>query len=320
MQPGPGRPRRGGGRAMITHKQLQCFAAIVEEGGFTPAARKLYMTQPAVSWQVRALEENLELKLLERSERRVVLTEAGRIFYRNARRILNQYQAMDSEMAQFRDLERGQLRVGASTIPGEYLLAAYLARFQAKYPGVQLQMSIADSSRILSLLEEETVPVGVVGATGFPAGIRAEPFLEDQLVLVAHRDHPLARQPELTPAEALSGGLLLREEGSGTRQKLLEALAEHGCGPVSPVLELGSTRAILSAVEANLGISWVSRAVLGRDPAGGSLVVIPTPGFRVLRHFHIVTRKDRTLSPLARAFIECLRQREEEEQDDTDRI
>jgi DNA-binding transcriptional LysR family regulator len=287
---------------MHSFKQLQCFVAIVEEGGFTPAAQKLYMTQPAISWQIKTLEGGLGLKLIERSERKLVLTEAGQLFYESVQTILNQYEKMDSEMEQFKNMEKGSLRIGASTIPGEYLLAADLARFTKTFPQVELQMCIGDSRSIVKLLLQENISVGVVGLKPEEEQIQIKPFITDEIVCIAPPNHPLCQKEQVILEDVLQERILMREFGSGTRNQLQEEIKKQKNSSCKVLMELGSTRAIISVVEAGLGLSWVSKMAV-RDEA---VKILDIEDFSIKRDLYVIWLKNRTLSPLGQTFIKML--------------
>ncbi|QRN85175.1 LysR family transcriptional regulator [Clostridia bacterium] len=287
---------------MHSFKQLQCFVAIVEEGGFTPAAQKLYMTQPAISWQIKTLEGDMGLKLIERSERKLVLTEAGRLFYESAKTILNQYEKMDCEMEQFKNMEKGSLRIGASTIPGEYLLSDKLARFTRMFPQAELRMQIGDSSSIIKMLLQENISVGIVGLQPQEEQIVAKPFQTDEIVCIAPIGHPLCEKEQVLLEDVLPERILMREFGSGTRNQLQQEIKKRKNVNCKVLMELGSTRAILSAVEAGLGLSWVSRMAV----RGEKVKILTIEDFRIERELYIIWLKNRTLSPLGQTFVEML--------------
>lgn len=287
---------------MYSYKQLQCFVNVVEEGGFTKAALKLYMTQPAISWQIKTIEQEVGLQLIERSERKLNLTEAGQLFYRQAITILNQYDKLHDEMKQFKNMDIGKLCVGASTLPGEYFLAEPLARFNNAYPLADVEMRIAGSEDIVELVCNEAIHLGIVGFNPQQEALMVRPYRHDEIVCIAPINHPLTKQEKVSLDEVLTYRVVLRETGSGTRKQLLESLKASGKTLKGAPVALGSTRAIIEAVKAGMGISWVS----ARASANENLAQIPIEGFSIKRSFYIIALKKRTLSPLARAFLGML--------------
>lgn len=287
---------------MYTYKQLQCFLTIVEEGGFTLAADKLYMTQPAISWQIKVLEKEVGLSLIDRKERKLVLTEAGQIFYQHALTILNQYQAMEEAMVQFKDMDRGRLILGASTLAGEYFLPPLLADFSRTYPEVDLEMRIGSSQEIVSLLCEEAIQLGLVGFDPGDKHIWSQAYREDELICVAHPAHPLSARSSIKLSDLAGEKVLIRKKGSGTRRRLEEALAAKKIDLGGPQIILGSNRAILQAVQAGMGISWVSKQTC----QGLDLCQLGVADFHIKRTFYIIGLSKRTLSPLAQAFHRLL--------------
>lgn len=297
---------------MLDYKQLMAFVKVVENKSFTKAAKALYMTQPAVSWQIKSLEEDLKLQLLERRERYIQLTEAGKLFYLHARRLVSQYERMLEEMEQFKGLERGRLILGASTIPGEYLLPAFIGTFKRALPGVEIYLQISNTGAIVERLLDDELHLGVIGAKVKENKLEQLPFMEDELILIAHPNHPLALKEQVFLADLKGQPLVMREATSGTRLVLSQRLEEKGFSwdELEIVMELGSTRAVITAVEAGVGLSWVSRWSVKDALQLGNVVEIPVEDFVIQRPLYLAYNNRRTLSPLALAFKEFLLDRE----------
>lgn len=300
---------------MLDYKQLLAFVKVVENGSFTKAAKSLYMTQPAISWQIKSLEEDLNLQLLERKERFVQLTEAGKLFYLHARRLVRQYEHMLEEMEQFKGLERGRLILGASTIPGEYLLPAFIGSFKKGLPGVEICLQISDTGSIVEMLLGDELHLGIIGAKVKESKLELIPFMRDELILIAEPGHALASKDNVTLADIKDQPLVVREATSGTRMVICEKLKEAGMNleELEITMELGSTRAVITAVEAGLGLSWVSRWAVKEALSLGSVVEIPLEDFSVERDLYLAYNNRRTLSPLALAFKEFLLDREKQQ-------
>lgn len=293
---------------MLNFRQLSIFVAVAELGSFTKAAKHLFMTQPAISWQIKSLETELGLTLLERGDRAVTLTEAGRLFYTEAKRLTNLYEKLLADMEEYKELGRGNLKLGASTIPGEYLLPDYIGRFKRLYPEVNISLSIGDTRAIVEKLALDSIQMGVIGAKLDETKLELVPFMEDQLILIAGTQHPGEKKPPVTLKDLTGFSYVLREEGSGTRMVVEQELAGKGMSltDLDVVMELGSTRAVITAVAAGLGLSWVSRWAAEEALSLGHVREIPVEGLEIKRPFYLATRRNRTMSPLARAFTDFL--------------
>ncbi len=289
---------------MFNYKQLLAFATIVEEGSFSKAAKKLYITQPAISSQIKAMEKELAVVLIERGERGVILTAAGDILYKNSKIILNQYKVLADTMAQYKSTSTGKIRIAASTIPGEYLLPKYMYDFKKKNSDVKLYLTICDSKCVLEKVQNGEVSLGVIGFMPREVNIEAVPFVEEKLKLICSSSTafdaytPLNQYPHI-----------LREEGSGTREVVVKHMEESGFSLENDFdyTVLGSTRSTLTAVEQGLGIAWVSEHAIG-DALKLNKVKCAHAKYDIERAFYVITQKNRTLSPLDAAFKHHLSQ------------
>jgi len=293
---------------LLNFRQLLTFVTVAELGSFTKAAKKLYMTQPAISWQIKSLENELGLTLLERGDRQVTLTEAGRLFYTDAKRLTNLYEKLMYTIEEYKGLGKGTLKIGASTIPGEYLLPHYIGRFKELFPEISITLSIGDTRDVVEKLLMDSIHLGVTGARPAEEKLIFRPLLEDELILIAGVQHPWAQAGEISLADLGQAKFVFREEGSGTRMVIEEELAARGI-PVErlPVeMELGSTRAVITAVAANLGVSFVSRLAVADALSLGQVREIKVQGLDLRRHIYLALHAQRTLSPLANAFLEFL--------------
>jgi len=295
----------GGG--LLNLKHLQSFVVVAQEKSFTKAARLLYMTQPAISWQIKSLETQLGCQLLERKERTVELTEAGRVVLENARHMVALYSETIQALEEIRGLKRGTLVVGASTIPGEYLLPKIAGHFAAEYPGIHLKLLVADTATVAQWLLEDMVHLGIVGARPQDSELIEEPLFEDKIILLASPQHPLGQKEQAELEECLKFPWIMREKGSGTRQSVENALSNRGLDPdLLPVgMELGSTRAALTAARAGFGLTWASLLAATDDLTLGHLAEVKV-NLEVKRNLYLVQRRERYLSPPVNAFIAFL--------------
>jgi DNA-binding transcriptional LysR family regulator len=290
-----------------TLRQFQVFLAVAKAGSFRAAAEAMHLSQPALSQHMAEMERELGTRLFDRLGRKAALTEAGRILEEHAHRLFASLASAREAVADLTGLKRGSLVLGASTTPGIYVLPGIIAAFQATYPGVALNLRIANSALIEKQVRGNELDLGVVG--GHPLRLGEECVaagLLDELVLIVPPDHPWARRREIQLSQLEGERLLVREEGSATRQVTERALQRAG-GHIKASMELGHTEAIKQAVIAGLGIAFVSIHAIRGELATGRLRAMRLRGLRIQRHFHIIHNDARTLSASARTFIELLK-------------
>jgi DNA-binding transcriptional LysR family regulator len=234
----------------------------------------------------------------------VTLTEAGRVFQPYAARVVATVQDGRQAVAELDGLARGSLLVGASTTPGIYVLPGVVAAFLRRYPGVEVAFRVANSRVIEEQVRANVLDLGVVGAHGLGPGERClAAGILDELVLIVPARHPWTRQREVAPARIGEARVLVREEGSATRQVTERALQRAGVA-LKATMELAHTEAIKQAVIAGLGVAFVSRYAVRGDRTG--LTVVPVRGVKIWRHFHVIQSEARTLGASAQAFIALL--------------
>jgi DNA-binding transcriptional LysR family regulator len=285
--------------------QLRIFQTVARLGSFSRAAEELHISQPSVSIQVADLERELGIELFEQLGRRIHLTEAGRVLEEYTRRILGLAEEAQTALQEIKGLRRGRLAVGASTTPGTYLLPRVIGRFQELYPQVSVTLEIANTRRIQERLLRAELDLGVVGWEVTSRDLQGDPFLDDELVLIVPPAHPLSTAGVAHAKELRDHRLILREQGSGTREAL-EAAARGAGLAVTPAMELGSNEAIKEAVAAGLGIAILSRLAVAREAEAGRLVVVPMPDLVIRRRFYLVRHRDKRLSQVLKAFLEVL--------------
>ena len=287
-------------------RRLEIFAKVAELGSFSRAAEALFLTQPTVSEHVRALEDELGVQLLDRLGRGTTPTRAGQLLLGYARRLLALAHEARQAIDQFQGRMSGQLIVGGSTIPGEYLLPVLIGRFKAKYPDISISLVIGSSREVTGWVEEGRVEVGVVGARATSRALDSRDLMPDELVVIVPADHPWRSRTTVTLADIQGQPLILRERGSGTRQALELALGEVGLDLSAFRLagEMGSTQAIKQAVRAGIGISLISKRAVEDECRASLLFCLEVQDLRIARAFSLVTHRDRTRSPLAQAFVD----------------
>lgn len=287
---------------------LETFTLVADLGSFSAAARRLGLTQPAVSLQIKSLERELAAPLIDRSGGKVVLTPAGHTTYAHARKILADRELMVADIPRATGRVAGQLLLGASTIPGEYLLPPVMSEFKTEYPEVSISLEIRDSGGILDKLRLEEIELGFIGARP-PKEVTYHPFAEDRLVLITPPDHQLSTKKKV-PLEALADECFVsRRAGSGTRSKVESALRERGIDPdaLDVAAELGSTQAVISAVQAGMGISFVSNRAAELPAKYGMISVTEVTGVDLTREFFVLYENRRPLSIAAKTFLKTAR-------------
>jgi DNA-binding transcriptional LysR family regulator len=289
-------------------RRLEVFVKVAELGSFSRAAEALFLTQPTVSEHVRALEEDLGVQLLDRLGRGAAPTPAGQLLLGYAHRILALMREARQAVDRFQGRLLGELIVGGSTIPGEYILPALIGQFKAKYPDISISLRVGSSQQISEWVEEGRVEIGVVGARPGSRALVARELMADEMVIVVPPEHPWTRRPSVGLADIRAEPLLLRERGSGTRQALERALAEAGTdlSAFRVAGEMGSTQAVKQAVRAGIGVTLLSRLAVEDECRARLLVCVRVEGLDVRRSFHLVTHRDRSRSPLAQAFLEFI--------------
>ena len=290
---------------MINYKHLMAFVTVVRKKSFTIAAKELYMTQPAISWQIKNLENEIDLILIERKERGTKLTEAGKQFYIYAEKIIKAHEQLIEEMKQLKCMEKGKLLVGASTVPGEYILPAYMSSFKEAYPATEVVVSTGSSEDIVEHLIAEDIQIGVVGMKMDDSRIDSKPFKKDKIVLIVQKDHPLTAMEKVSLKDLLEYPVIVRERGSGSRKMLEDALEKKNLRlkNFAYATELAGTRASITAVKNSRSLAFVSNLVARDSIALGDVVEIPVTDLELTRQIFLIWNKLKTLSPLSETFL-----------------
>jgi DNA-binding transcriptional LysR family regulator len=285
-------------------RQLAAFVAVVEKKSFSHAAERLGVTQPAVSLQIRALEERLGKQLLDRSGRRVEPTEAGRLLYRNAQKMLQLEHHLVEELGQEDDELRGTLAIGASTGPGGHLVPLLLCEFQRAHPELGVALSISDTHTVIEQVADRTLEVGVVGASRRHRSLKFEPLVRDEIVLAVPPGHPFAGKT-VPLAQLAEETLLAMQPGAGVRQVVEEELRAAGVNlrEVSSRLELGLQESVKSAVAAGYGVTFISRTAIEGELAAGTLAAARVQGIDPARQIYVVRAGGRVPTRAAEAFL-----------------
>lgn len=284
---------------------LAIFHAVAESGSVSEAAKRLHISQPAVSKQLREFEEKEGLPLFDRLPKGMRLTAAGETLRAYARQIFAAEEDAERRLAELRGLQSGRLAIGASTTIGNYLLPAILARFQQTYPGVEVQLDIANTEMIQNRLLANTLDLGFTEGFVDNAQFDARVLGMDELVLIAAPTHPLLERTDLTATEVFREPCILREAGSGTRAVIERALHARGIN-LETRMSLGSPEAIKQAVAAGAGISLVSRLTVATELLAGTLRVVPVSDLHLERPLHQISLIHKNPSRAVERFLALL--------------
>ncbi|OWR29639.1 LysR family transcriptional regulator [Saccharibacillus sp. O23] len=297
----------------LNFHQLHIFYTVSEKGSFSAAAAAMHMTQPAVTMQVQTLEEYFGTKLLNRSTKKIELTESGRMLLPFARRSIELMRETETEMARYTQKLEGRLQLGASNTIGEYVLPPLLVPFGRRHPDIAISLKVMNTTQILDEIARHTLNFGLVEAPVVHPDIISESVMHDELRLIVPAGHALAARASVTLEEASAYPFVLREEGSGTRQVMEDEWKAKGMDPraLNTVMELGSTGAVKSAVEAGLGITMLSPSSVKHELALGLLHVVPIEDASFKRQFYSVRLRSTLLPIAAVAFLNFLRDQQE---------
>jgi DNA-binding transcriptional LysR family regulator len=288
-------------------RQLAAFCAVVERRSFSRAATALGVTQPAVSLQMRTLEERLGQRLLDRSGRRVEPTEAGRRLYEHAVRVLAAERDLEDAMAAGSGGELGgRLAIGASTGPGAWLVPVLLCEFAALHPRVAVALTVSDTHTVIDQVAERRIELGVVGAPRRARALSFETLVRDEIVLAVPAGHRFAGQ-RVAPEDLAGETLVVMQEGAGVRQVVENELRRARIRLPGARLELGLQESVRAAVLAGHGVGFISRTAIEGDIAAGSLGMARVAGLAPARDIHLVRAAGRALSSAAEAFVEHAR-------------
>jgi DNA-binding transcriptional LysR family regulator len=293
----------------IDLRELEIFCAVVELASFTKAAEQVHLAQASVSERIAKLERSVGEPLLHRSTREVTPTAVGQRLYEGAKNLLAERRSMVNDLADLVGLRSGELAIGASTIPGEYLLPKHLASYRAAFPGIRVRMLISGSREIASRVALGELEAGFISSGVAHHDLEATPIWSDELMVVAPAGHRWRGRTEVTVEELALEPIVLREPGSGTRGEFEAAIADRqpaGIESLNVAAELGSTSAVKEAVLCGLGVSVVSTKALVREMEDGHVILLRLAGNDLRRSIDCVVRRRRTISPAARSFVEHL--------------
>jgi DNA-binding transcriptional LysR family regulator len=298
----------------IDFRHLETFCRVADLKSFSKAADDLFLTQPTISGHILSLEQSLSLRLFDRTSREVRLTKAGEVFLKYASKILSFRKDLLNALSEFSQGVRGELSLGASTIPGEYLLPKLLGDFKKEHPHFIISLKIADTKEIIQYVFQDNVEFGIIGAKLNHPSLHYEKYEEDEIIVVAPPDHPLTRKKRVTVEELSKVPWIIREEGSGTQMSVEKALRRKGKSlkQFHVVMEIGSTSSVKEGVKAKLGLAFLSKRAAEEEMRQGFLSRIDVEGIELIsRQIYIVTHRGRTLSPIGVEFLRFLKRKKE---------
>jgi DNA-binding transcriptional LysR family regulator len=286
----------------VTFRQLQVFEAVARHRSYTRAAEELHLSQPAVSMQIKQLEDNLDVALFEMVGKKVFLTQAGEEMYYYGRQVAQQLDEAETVLEDLKGLKRGRLVIAVAST-ANYFLPRLFAEFNKRHEEVALSLDVTNRAGLLEHLEANDADMVIMGLPPMGMDLEAEAFLDNPLVIIAAPDHPLAKKQHIPMQELSDETFIMREPGSGTRISMERVFEDRGIR-LRTGMEMSSNEAIKQAVEAGLGLGIVSIHTLQLELETGRLIVLDVEDFPVMRHWYLVHRKGKRLSPVAQAFHE----------------
>jgi DNA-binding transcriptional LysR family regulator len=299
----------------IDFRHLESFCRVAGLKSFSKAAGDLFLTQPTVSGHILSLEKSLLIRLFDRTGREVRLTKAGELFNRFAIKILSSRKELINALSEFSQGIRGELTLGASTIPGEYLLPKLVGLFKKEHLLFTLSLKISDTREVVNHVLEGRVEFAMTGAKMNHRSLQYEKYTEDEIIVASPPGHFLSRKKKVDFEDLMKEPWIIREEGSGTQMAVENALGKRGKSlrQFNVVMEMGSTSSLKEGVKAGLGLAFISKRAIEEELTRHLLFRIDVEGMDpILRQIYIVSDRGRTLSPIGTAFLQFLRRNKKE--------
>ena len=290
-------------------RELEIFCNVVELESFSKAAEAVHLVQASVSERIASLEKKVGTRLLDRLGRRVIPTAAGELLFKHAALLLEMKESAQLELEKFLGLEQGEIALGGSTIPGEYILPGFISQFNRKYPHLLVKLAVADSRKIENQVLQGKIEIGVIGSKSQHPNIISQQVWADELVLAVPAGHPWGRCNVVCLAELQKVPLIIRESGSGTLKILESYLADLGEGSMADlkvVARFGSSTAVKEGIKSGLGLSILSAHAIETEVNAGLLKAIRIKGLEMARHFYLIRNKLRIASPASKTLHDFL--------------
>ena len=291
----------------ITLRQLRVFQAVAHHMSFTKAAVELHLTQPAVSIQIKQLEQNIGLALFEQIGKKIYLSQAGQELLHYSQRIAEQLHEAEQVFAELKGVDRGRLDIAVAST-ANYFASRLLAVFGKQYPQAAISLDVTNRQGLLQQLSDNAVDLVIMGKPPDAMELVSEPFMDNPLVIIAPPEHPLAQRTDVALSKVVEESFVIREPGSGTRAAMERFFQQHKI-QIATSLEMTSNEAIKQAVSAGLGLGIVSLHTLELELLAKRLAVLHVAGFPIARRWYVVHRQGKRLSPIAREFRDFLLQK-----------
>lgn len=284
---------------------LKTFVLVVEKKSFSATAKTLYLTQPAVTLQIQTLEESLGMQLLVRKGKSLILTEAGEILYEQAKKILEMWEETKSSIYKISKIVKGRLLIGASTIPGEYILPQLIGSFHNLYSSVEVSLEIGNTEEIVERTLAGELDLGIIGSFLLHDKLETYRFAQDELVLIVHPDHPWAKREWIELNDLKEASFIFRHEGSGTRKVMEQKLKEKGLEikNLKVVMELGTTEAIINGVGGDWGVSFISWLAAQKAIKFGQVKMVKVKDFELKRDLYLIFSSLKAKKAVVREFL-----------------
>jgi DNA-binding transcriptional LysR family regulator len=295
----------------ITLQQMEALIYLVEEGSFSRAAKKMLLTQPALTKNIQNIEDCLDVRLVNRSTTGIALTQDGKIIYEYARRIVKLRNEATEKILTLHENTSGSIYVTASTIPATYILPRALSAFRKKHSDIRVYIKTADSEEAMNMVLDKETEIGCIGKKPHNKKMAAEPLWKDRLVLAVPKGHRWLKKKSITLNELSQEPFIAREKGSATRDVLESYLKETKSISLSQLDvcgELGSSEAIKEAIIAGLGVSIISIHAIKRELAADTLFEVPIQGLKMERNFYLIYPRQTDFRPSHKIFIAFLKE------------
>ncbi len=285
---------------------LNMFVKLIDTGSYSKVAEKLDLTQPAVSMQIKFLEERFDTDLIIKENGKIKLTPAGKVVYSEAKKIINSWEKITYRVEESKNKSFQKIEIGSSTIPSEYLLPDILAKLDSENIDMKSSIKVGDSEEMIELLEKDKVDIIIVGYKPENSKYEVKEIAKDELKLIVPKNHKFSRKNEISIEELKNEKMLIREVGSGTRKAMLEGLKENGINinELNIKCEMGSTEAIIAGVQSGLGISFVSKLASSKAHNCSRVQEVDVKGMNFSRKFYLAFNKNRKDENIIKKFIE----------------
>lgn len=292
----------------FTLHQLYVFGMVARHKSMTEAARHLHMTQPAVSIQIKQLQEAVDIPLIEVVGRKLYLTDAGERLFEAYQAIDLELESFDAVISQLKGGLKGSLNISCAST-AKYFLPYLLGEFQKRYPEIKISLKVTNRNEVIHHLSKNEYDLAILTQLPNDDSITAIPFLENPLVMGAPPEHPLTKERNIEIEQLKEELFIFRELGSGTRMVMESYLKEHGIN-VKPIMELGMNEAIKQAIMAGIGLSIISKLSLGNELYLNKISILDMPDFPIMTHWHVLFKKEKRLTPVTQNFISFLQEKD----------